>query len=340
MADAGEQIKAGQAPIDPSSPYRARDAQDIGDAHSVNVDMGQGRQPLRRPEQRSAAASGAIVVMSAVLALLCGGAGAWAYERFLAQPHEGRPKEAAATAQGRDSEAQKDLARLDDRINGLSEENKQLQSRLESIPKPAPAPDLAPLEMKVSQVDRLSRQVEEIGKKLDPLSEQLAKTEHRITELASKVVEVRHEVSATGENSAVARARDASLARASLPSATRDDRAEGAALSSGSDKNQSGDASIDSGASRFREGKYRDAYDVFRKLIQSHPDDARVWYYAALSYGLATGDWGNMTETMAQEGVAREKAGKPAKPEIDSAFSGLTKETGKEWLDFYRRRAG
>ena len=143
------------------------------------------------------------MVTSALLALLCGGAGAWAYERFLAQPHGERPKEAAATAQGRDSEAQKDLARLDDRINGLSEEYKQLQSRLESIPKPAPAPDLAPIEMKVAQVDRLSRQVEEIGKKLDPLSEQLAKTEHRITELDSKLVEVRHEGSASGDHTAV-----------------------------------------------------------------------------------------------------------------------------------------
>ena len=106
----------------------------------------------------------------------------------------------------------------------LSEDYKQLQSRLESIPKPAPAPDLAPLEMKVAQVDRLSRQVEEVGKKLDPLSEQLAKTEHRITELDSKLVEVRHEVSAAGDHTAVARGRDASLSRTSGPSASRDDR--------------------------------------------------------------------------------------------------------------------
>ena len=340
MVDAGEQTKAGQAPIDPSPPYRAKDAHDIGDAHSVKVDMGQGPQPLRRPEQGPAATSGAIVVISAVLALLCGGAGAWAYERFLAQPHGEKPKEAAATAQGQDSEAQKDLARLDDRINSLSEEYKQLQSRLESIPKPAPAPDLAPLEMKVSQVDRLSRQVEEIGKKLDPLSEQLAKTEHRITELDSKLVEVRHEVSAAPDSTAVGRGRDTAVSRTSRPSSSGDKEAEGAAASSGSDKDESVETALESGVSRFREGKYREAYEVFRKLIQSNPDDARVWYYAALSYGLATGDWGKMTETMVQEGVAREKAGKPPKPEIDSAFAGLTKQTGKEWLDFYRRRAG
>ena len=91
--------------------------------------------------------------------------------------------------------------------------------------------------------------------------------------------------------------------------------------------------------SRFRDKQYQQAYDVFRKLLQSQPDDARVWYYAALSYGLATRDWGRVTEVMAEEGVAREKAGKPPKDKIDSAFAGLTKETGKEWLDFYRHRA-
>jgi hypothetical protein len=42
---------------------------------------------------------------------------------------------------------------------------------------------------------------------------------------------------------------------------------------------------------------------------------------------------------MFEEGVDREKAGKPPKSEIDSTFAGLTKETGKEWLDFYRQRA-
>jgi len=74
-------------------------------------------------------------------------------------------------------------------------------------------------------------------------------------------------------------------------------------------------------------------------LLQTQPEDARVWYYAALSYGLATRDWGRATEMMVEEGVSREKAGRPPKPEIDAALTGLTKETGKEWLDFYRQRA-
>jgi hypothetical protein len=96
---------------------------------------------------------------------------------------------------------------------------------------------------------------------------------------------------------------------------------------------------FESGVERFHRGEYRQAYAVFRNSLQSQADDARVWYYAALSYGLASGDWGRDTQVMAEEGVAREKAGKPPKSEIDEAFAGLTRETGKDWLDFYRRRA-
>ena len=50
-------------------------------------------------------------------------------------------------------------------------------------------------------------------------------------------------------------------------------------------------------------------------------------------------NWDRVTQSMVEEGIAREKAGKPAKPEIDADLAGLTKETGKEWLDFYRQRA-
>jgi hypothetical protein len=96
---------------------------------------------------------------------------------------------------------------------------------------------------------------------------------------------------------------------------------------------------FESGVDLFHRGEYREAYAVFRNLLQSQPDDARVWYYAAVSYGLASGDWGRMTQTMAEAGVAREQANKPPKSEIDDALAGLTRETGKDWLDFYRRRA-
>jgi tetratricopeptide (TPR) repeat protein len=341
MADTGEQGATGRAPTDPGS---------------VKIDMGQGPSPARRPAPRPATTSGAGIVTSAVLALLFGGAGAWAYERFLAPAGAEKAPE-AATRQGEDSGATKDLARLNERIgrlsdqyNGLSDQYKQLQSRLESIPKPAPAPDLAPLEQKVSQVDRLSQQVEALGKKLDPVPEQLAQYERKLTELDAKLDESRQSVPMARARTPAAPIRDSSVRRTDHPSPSpdvssdrtdhpspsRDERAENATPSS---EKAAADGSLEIGEREFRAGRYQEAYDIFRRLLQARPDDARVWYYAALSYGLATRDWGRATEMMVEEGVGRERAGKPPRPEIDAAFTGLTKETGKEWLDFYRRRA-
>jgi tetratricopeptide (TPR) repeat protein len=100
------------------------------------------------------------------------------------------------------------------------------------------------------------------------------------------------------------------------------------------------DSALERGESLFREGRYQEAYKAFQNLLQSHSDDARIWCYAALSNGFSTRDWRGQTEQMVQQGIALEKAGKPQKSQIDSALAGLTKETGKEWLAFYRRRAG
>jgi hypothetical protein len=242
------------------------------------------------------------------LSLIFGAAGAWAYERYLAQLIAERLP-AASTTQGRDSETPKNLAHMDDRIkslsdqcNNLSDQYKQLQARLDAVPKPTPAPDLAPIEEKVAQVGQLSQH------------------EKKVTELDAKLDELRKEVSAAHSRAPADRSRDASPV-----------------------SSEKGESSIDTalgpGVSQFRRARYREAYDVFQKLEQSHPDDARVWYYAALSYGLSSNNWGKTTQSMVEQGVTREKAGQPQKSVIDSAFAGLTKETGKDWLDFYRRRA-
>jgi TolA-binding protein len=333
MANAGEQGMAGHAPIDPIPEFRGQESHGAGDARSVKVDMGQG-PPIRRPAARPGNTSGATIVISSALALLLGGAGAWAYERFLAQPKVEKPP-AVSTSPERESAAEKNLARLELRINDLSRQYKDIESRLELIPKAAPSTDLAPLEQKIARVDGLSQQVEAIGKKLDPLPQQLAQSEQKLTQLDAKLGELRKEVSVARIRTAPSVSRDDSTSRTSAPSPA--DRPESATAPS--EKGESGESAYESGVGRFRDKQYREAYDIFRKQLQSQPDDARIWYYAALSYGLATRDWGRDTEVMAQEGVAREKAGKPPKSEIDSAFAGLTKETGKEWLDFYRQRA-
>ena len=76
----------------------------------------------------------------------------------------------------------------------------------------------------------------------------------------------------------------------------------------------------------------------FRKLTDEFPKDARVWYYAALSNGLATNQWRGETERLVNQGVEREKAGSPKAPEIDAVMTDLA-PASKKWLDFYRQRA-
>jgi uncharacterized protein YoxC len=280
-------------------------------------------------------------LISAALAIVCGGAGAWAYERFLAQPTGGNPAE-APTAQGRDSETSKTLARVDERIQGLSDQynslsqqNKQLQDRLEAMLKAA-APDLAPIEEKVARVGQLSQQVEAIGKQVAPLHEQVAQYAKKVTELDAKLDEVLREASTAPERVPGRRGREGSPSGADrAPTSEGPEGAPAATENAGA----SVDQGLESGIGQFREKRYRDAYRTFRRLLISHPDDARIWYYSALAYGLGSNDWGRITESMAEEGVSREKASHPPKSAIDSALAGLTKETGKEWIDAYRQRA-
>src|SRR5580658_2342095 len=101
MADAREPNKAGHPPSEPVFQDRGQDV--IRDPRSVKVDMGQGLPPVRKQPARSGSASGAAIVISALLSLIFGAAGAWAYERYLAQLIAERFP-AAATTQGRDSE--------------------------------------------------------------------------------------------------------------------------------------------------------------------------------------------------------------------------------------------
>ena len=90
----------------------------------------------------------------------------------------------------------------------------------------------------------------------------------------------------------------------------------------------------------FKGGKYKDALDRFKKLTDADGKDARSWYFAALSSGLATKNWtGGDTVAFVKKGIEQEKAGMPAPDKIDAAFTGLSATTGKDWLAGYRKFA-
>ena len=167
--------------------------------------------------------------------------------------------------------------------------------------------------------------MEAIGKKVDPLSQKLEQDERRIAELDEKLDELRKQETAVRARPP----RDAGSAgqpdRWGSPVCPRP---AGIRASTGEERREPASLHPTRRASRWTrpanpgepvpEKQYGEAYAVFRKLLQSQPDDARLWYYAALSYGLSNGDWGRMTQSMVDEGIAREKAGKPPKSEIDA----------------------
>jgi hypothetical protein len=98
------------------------------------------------------------------------------------------------------------------------------------------------------------------------------------------------------------------------------------------------DAEISRGAELFRQARYQEALDYFSKLETNHLDDARVWYFAALSHGFLTHEWTKGTVDLVEKGLERERAGTPGTARIDAAFSNLVSSTGKDWLATYRKR--
>jgi tetratricopeptide (TPR) repeat protein len=98
------------------------------------------------------------------------------------------------------------------------------------------------------------------------------------------------------------------------------------------------EARLSLGEQLFAASRYVEANEVLQALVGTGPDDARAWYFAALSLGAATNQWLGETERLVTRGAEREKAGTPATPTIDEDLAGLD-ERFKSWIEWYRKRA-
>jgi hypothetical protein len=96
--------------------------------------------------------------------------------------------------------------------------------------------------------------------------------------------------------------------------------------------------SLAQGVKLFKQNRFKESLGIFNHLELSSPNDARVWYFAALSRGFATGEWTGSTEELVVKGIERERAGTPSTFIIDSALDDLTASQGRDWLKEYRRR--
>lgn len=198
-------------------------------------------------------------------------------------------------------------------IEEIKDEMKVLEDRVEAMPKP----DLAPLNSKINRLAEDSQAVSSLPTTVGELDRRVASLDASIAALKGEVEALRAESKKPVESPAPA---------AATATAARSEEAGG------------DDAAFNRGADLFQEGKFKEASDSFLKLTETKPDDARAWYYAAISRGSATNQWQGETTRLVTKGVEREKAGTPESARIDAAFADL-KPSVKSWLDAYRKRS-
>ena len=235
------------------------------------------------------------------------------------------PSEAPKTEPAAD--ATDAIKALDAKVDGIGTEVKGLQARIEATPKT----DLKPIEDRISHVAKTTEAVAPLPKQVGHLDERIGALDKAIGTLRDELGSLRKEVKKATEQAAAA-----SAAAEAFKTAAPKVETTTAPAPTNANVNASND--LDEGAKLFKAGKYKEADDYFRKLTDAKPDDARLWYYAALSHGSATNQWTGETERLVKQGIEREKAGTPALDKINSAFSGVA-PTLKPWLEGWRKFA-
>lgn len=233
-----------------------------------------------------------------------------------------------------------DLKTLGGRIDKLALETSGLKAQFDSQPKPDECPSLTALQIKVAELTKLADEVA-------PLTGKIGRSDSRIESLNLLLNGIQQDVEAlktkvfkTAEVSPTTPQPTAIASLGPLPtSATRsNERHEASKPVLRESFSEVSRQALDRGAELFRQEKYKEAFETFSRLELSNPDDARIWYFAALSRGLATRVWGNGTEQLVERGIECERAGTPQATDIDATFRELTSATGKDWLGAYRQR--
>ena len=218
-----------------------------------------------------------------------------------ARPAAGPPSSTAPASPAADDRTKAEVEALSARLD-------QLQAKFEAAPVDRLADELKDVKVRLAGLVESPASPAELARKLDDANGRIAAYDRDLESL-------RLEVKALRASSRV----DAVATETSKPAEPSND--------------------LDAARSLFRAKRYAEAAEAFRLLTASRPDDARPWYFAGLSTGLATRQWRGEAQQMALRGVEREKAGTPAVAEVNDAFSDLTPETGRDWLAFFRKQA-
>ena len=215
------------------------------------------------------------------------------------------------------------------RIAQLAEKTESLNTRLDQVEvrKPEPPAELAELR---AELGRLSATAGDLA----VVPGEVRQVDDRVKNLSATLKNVHDELAAL-------RARTEKLAASAAAPVVHDsDRAVTlAAAEEASSTPHDLATELQGGMKLLRRNRFKEALGVFNRLELTNPDDARVWYYAALSLGFATNQWTGGTLQLVEKGIERERAGTPSVNTIDAAFSDLPPTLGRDWLAEYRRRA-
>jgi TolA-binding protein len=233
-------------------------------------------------------------------------------------PADAKPEATAAAAPAPDP-----VATLTGRVDELSK-------KVDSLPKPEPAPDLKPIEAKF---DALSKRLDAAAvPDTKAVEEKAAQAAATASAAQAKLDALAKAVESEKADLAALKDQVKSLAEAKPTPVP----AETAAAAPAPAANAAADADYAKAVDLFKKNQFAPARDAFAKLQQATPNDPRVWYYGALSNGYATNVWNGETERMVLKGRELEKAGGDAL-KINTAFADLPAQT-KSWLDAYRNR--
>ena len=295
--------------------------------------------PARGELHTSAAAPGrpragfsmATFLTSGLLSFLLGSVGAWAYLNYF-DPMLTKRAAPNFVSNQEPKPAESSSAQQNAKVDALSKRLDRLQGDLDQSRRQNSANDLDSNRRQPSGVDELSRRVEAMEAQLHLVPAKLDEATRKVTSLEADLKGTQNQVAALQTDVRTSR-RDENVPAAESKPATGPEGATPREITPPATD------PLAQGIALFQQKKYEEASNFFNSLTTTKPDDARVWYYAALTRGLATRDWKGRTEEMVNRGVQREIAGTPPKAQIDAAFADLVSETGKDWLAYYRRRA-
>jgi TolA-binding protein len=209
----------------------------------------------------------------------------------------------------------KQIANLAQRLDGLSERVDRM-----TRPKDETPPVLHTMQIKIAelagQMDDLSAlpaKVRQSDSRLDLLQEEFKTLRARIESL----------IRGQREGAATQLALRGPSGAAAAPSANGEDNSP----------------TMDLAVTLLQRGQYAAAREVFARLQDAQPRDARVWYFAALAAGLARGNWDGEAKQLVEKGIECERHGTPSTAKIDSALATRVPIEGVPWLNSLRKQA-